>query len=124
MLEKSVHSYLSDIKQRAKINNSNNKWLEITFGVHQGSIPGPLLYNAFFAHLFFMCGDINIASLQDDNMPYIFTEKVDEFIVSLEQALVCLFKRFEHNLLKNNADNFGFLVSNDEEVTLNIDVLT
>ena len=71
-----------------------------------------------------MCGDINIASLQDDNMPYIFTEKVDEFIVSLEQALVCLFKRFEHNLLKNNADNFGFLVSNDEEVTFNIDVLT
>ena len=41
---KSAHSYLSDRKQRAKINNSYNKWLAIMFGVHQGSILGPLLY--------------------------------------------------------------------------------
>ena len=41
---KSAHSYLSDRKQRAKINNSYNKWLAIIFGVHQGSILGPLLY--------------------------------------------------------------------------------
>ena len=34
-LEKSVHRYLSDIKQRAKINNSYKKWLVITLGVHQ-----------------------------------------------------------------------------------------
>ena len=41
---KSVHSYLLDRKQRAKINNSYNKWLAIMFGAHQRSILGPLLY--------------------------------------------------------------------------------
>ena len=71
-----------------------------------------------------MCRDIDIANLQDDSMPYIFTEKVDEFMESLEQALVSLFKQFEHNLLKSNADKFGLLVSNDKEVTLNKDILT
>ena len=40
---KSAHSYLSDRKQRKK-KNSCNKWLAIIFGVHQGSILGPLLY--------------------------------------------------------------------------------
>ena len=40
----SAYSYLSDRKQRAKINNSYSKWLAIMFGVHQGSILGPLLY--------------------------------------------------------------------------------
>ena len=52
----------------------------------------------------FMCRDTNIANLQDDNMPYICTEKVDEFMKSLVQALLSLSKRFEYNLLKANAD--------------------
>ena len=71
-----------------------------------------------------MFRDIDIANLQDDNMPYIFTENVYEFMESLEQALVSLFKRIKDNLLKSNADKFGFFVRNDEEVTLNIDILT
>ena len=76
------------------------------------------------ANIIIMCRDIDIANLQENNMAYISTEKVDEFMESLEQALVSLFKWFEHNLLKDNADNFDFLVSNDEEVILNIDILT
>ena len=40
---------------------------------------------------------------------------------SLEQVLVSLSKRFENNLLKDNADKCNFLVSNDQEVTLNVD---
>ena len=56
-----------------------------------------------------MCSDIDIANLQDDNMAYISTEKVDEFMEPLEQALLSLFKRFEHNLLNGNADKFIFL---------------
>ena len=71
-----------------------------------------------------MCSDIDIANLQDDNMAYISTEKIDEFMEPLRQVLVSLFKRLEHNLLKGNADKFDFLVSNDEEVTLNINILT
>ena len=56
-----------------------------------------------------MCRDIDIANSQDDNMPYIFTEKVDEFMKSLVQALLSLFKRFEHYRLKGNADKCNFL---------------
>ena len=45
---KLVHNYLSNKKQRAKINSSYSILLEIIFGVRRGSNLGPLLFNIFF----------------------------------------------------------------------------
>ena len=51
---KLVHDYLSDRKQRIRVNNSYSTWFEILFGVPQGSILGPLVFNKFLADLFFI----------------------------------------------------------------------
>ena len=45
---KLVHNYLSNRKQRTKINSLYNSLLKIIFGVPQGSILGPLLFIIFF----------------------------------------------------------------------------
>ena len=42
-----MFSYLIRRKQRVKINDKFNEWLEVTFGIPQGSILGPLLFNIF-----------------------------------------------------------------------------
>ena len=42
-----------------------------------------------------MCRDIDIENLQDDNIAYISTEEVDEFMKPLIQALVSLFHTFQ-----------------------------
>ena len=51
---KLVHDYLSDRKQRTRVNNSYSTWFEILFRVPQGSILGPLLFNISLADLFFI----------------------------------------------------------------------
>ena len=49
-----IHSYLTYRRQRTKINVSFSSWEEIVFGVPQGSILGPLLFNNFLCDLFFI----------------------------------------------------------------------
>ena len=42
-----INDYLSNRKQRTKIENTYSSWLDIIFGVLQGSVPGPLLFRVF-----------------------------------------------------------------------------
>ena len=46
-----IYSYLSERKQRTKINPYFSCWAEIILGVPQGSILGPLLFNAYNCNL-------------------------------------------------------------------------
>ena len=57
-----IQSYLSKRKQRTKINSEFSSWEEILFGIPQGSILGPLLFNIFLCDLFFEMDDVDFAS--------------------------------------------------------------
>ena len=53
---KLIQSYLSSRKQRTKINAAYSSWKETLFGVPQGFILGPLLFNIFLCDLLWiMC---------------------------------------------------------------------
>ena len=115
-----IHDYLSHRKQRTRVNNSYSEWLAVMFGVPQGSILAPVLFNIFLAEMFLIHSDIDIANFANDNMPYLSAKNVEDVIESLDRASVSLFRWFEYNLLKGNADKCNFLVSTSQELSLNV----
>ena len=117
---KLVHNYLSNRKQRTKINSTYSSLLEIIFGVPQGSILGPLLFNIFLIDLFFIIEDTDIASYANDKKPYFIADNVYGVIKSLEEASEILFKWFNDNVMKINADKCHLSVSVNNTVKIKI----
>ena len=97
---KLVHDYLSNRKQRTRVNSTYSSWSEIVFGVPQGSVLDPLLFNIFLADV-----------IADD---------INGVIASLEKASKALFEWFENNLLKTNTDKCHLLVSSSDTVSLRV----
>ena len=63
---KLIHDYLSNRKQRVKVNDAYSSWKDIFSGVSQGSILGPLLFNILLCDLFYILEDLDIAGYADE----------------------------------------------------------
>ena len=62
-----VSSYPSDRKHTVKLGSHHSEWSNITKGVPQGSILGPLLFNVFINDIFHALGRSSLYNYADDN---------------------------------------------------------
>ena len=72
---KLIHDYLSDRKQRVKVNDACSWWKDIFYSVPQGSMLDSLLSNIHLCDLFHFLEDLDIVSYADDTTIYTVNDK-------------------------------------------------
>ena len=118
---KLVYSYLPNCKQRVKINDTYSSLGEILFGVPQGSILGPLLFNIFIYDMFYFLEDYGTANYADDSTPYSAKSNHKLVIEELEKSSSILFKWLRTNYMKVNTDKSHLLLSGNTKLISNND---
>ena len=117
---KLMQSYLTERKQRTKINKAYSSWEEILFGVPQGSILGPILFNIFLSDLFLIVQNTDFASYADDSTIYNAADNIEEVILSLQESSKKLLKWFCDNQMKSNGDKCHLIVSTNDTAEIQI----
>ena len=108
---KLILSYLSNRFQRVRVNSHFSSWFEILFGVPQGSIFGPLVFNIDMADLFLITIESIISNYADDNNPFLCANDDNTVMEILTRDAYALLDWFTLNGFKANPDKFHFLAS-------------
>ena len=118
---KLILSYLSNRQQRTKVNNSFSQWSDITSGVPQGSILGPLLFNIYINDIFYFVEEDKLANYADDSTPYATEADIKTLIETLQFNTNTLLTWFDNNFFKLNPDKCKLLITNHaNDLSINV----
>ena len=112
---KLIFSYLSNQTQCVRLNNSYSRKSEIKFGVPQGSVLGPLLFNIDLTDLFLECEDDNIRSYADDTTPYFCAQDISSVISELQRITKNFFDWCRNNHMKANPEKCHVILSSNTQ---------
>ena len=113
-----LQDYLSNRMHRVNLGNSASGWLELSIGVPQGSILGPLLFNIFLNDVFFCIHEADICNFADDNTLYKSGKTLVEVVSVLRKETLNILNWFKINSMAANPAKFQvmFLGGKDRDL--------
>ena len=103
-----MKNYLSDRQQRVRVNSTYSSWENITTGVPQGSILGPLLFNIFINDIFLFVTTSTLSNYADDNTLFNYGDNVDIVFQNLSVDFGILKEWFFENFMVLNPGKCHF----------------
>ena len=123
---KLVHDYLSNRKQRVKINGSFSSWQEVFRGAPQNSVLGPILFNIFINDLFFLVEETEVetevCNYADDMTIYVCANNLKHIVFCLETNAQELSKWFLDNNMKLNPDKCHLLIFGEKSTDISVQI--
>jgi hypothetical protein len=101
-----IYDYLSNRKQRVRINDSFSEFLYIVLGVPQGSILGPLLFNIFINDLILSERKSDLCNFADYNIFYASGRSVFYVTSILKTDVYDILYWFKINQMAANPSKF------------------
>ena len=119
-----IASYLQSRKQRIKIGNSRSEWAELSNGVPQGSILGPLIFNIFLNDIFYLATESDLCNYADYNCVSVSHTEMNILSCYLQSETQSMVKWLTDNSMRANAGEFQgiILCGGREPKTININV--
>ena len=108
---KILQDYLTNRKQRTKVDSFYSSWEKILLCVPQGSILGPLLFNIFMCDMFLVLKKTSFTGYADNNTLFVIRENTTNVIKALEDIGENLIKWFLDNQMKLNTDIWHVLLN-------------
>ena len=104
-----------------KVNIAYSIWKDILYGIPQGSILGPLLFDINLCDLFLSLENTDIANYADDNTLYSAQENRETVINTIKTSSQVLYDWFSNNFMTANSSKSRLLISGRETTHANVD---
>ena len=114
---KVVCSFLTNRMQRVKIGSTYSSAKEISIGIPQGSVLGPLLFNIFINNLFLIEMESDMCNFADDTTIFACDTSIEEVIIRLESDLHRMLQWFTDNGMKANPSKFQIMFLGQKDLS-------